>query len=291
MATVREKGYSHWDGRLEARRFPWGPIARTGILLAFRKKRFKILFAGAFSPAFFFLVGLYVSERLEDFRSFVRGSNWLLNIGPSAFSTYYFTSDFLLFLIVLVLAYGAGGLIADDLRHGSLQLYFARPLGRTDYVAGKMAVVAFFVLLYTALPGLVLIAFKLIFAGSFKFFLQYPWLPLSVLGYAALLTVFFAFYIMLMSAVSKNNRYVFVLVFGVYYFSAVLYGILRGVFHTPYMALFSIPANLKQAGAALFGQKPPLPVPAVWSFAVLIALCLLSAAVLDRKIRSVEVIK
>jgi len=290
MATVREKGYSHWDGRLGEPRFPWWPITRTGVLLAFRKKRFKFLFAGAFFPAIVALVGLYVSERLEDFKAFVRGSGRLLNIDPSYFAG-YFLNDWLLFMILLVLAYGAGGLIADDLKHNSLQLYFSRPLGKKDYLVGKMSVVAFFVLVFTALPGLLLIVFKLIFAGSFKFLLQYPWLPLSVLGYAALLTAFFGFYILLLSALSKNSRYVFVLTFGTYIFSSVLYGILNGIFKTPYMALFSIPANLQQAKAFLFGLKPPHGFPAVWSFAVLAGICALSAFVLGRKTRSVEVIK
>ena len=290
MATVREKGYSHWDGRLCERRFPWWPITRTGIQLAFRKKRFKVLFAGAFIPAFVFLAGLYISERLEDFKTIIQGSDRLLNIGPKYFST-YFANGGLLFLIVLVLAFGAGGLIADDLKHNSLQLYFSRPLGKKDYLLGKMSVVGFFVLVFTAVPGLVLIIFKLIFAGSFKFFLQYPWLPLSVLGFSALLTVFLAFYILLLSALSKNSRYVFILIFGTYIFSNVAFGILQSIFRTPYMALFSIPVNLQQVGAFVFGQKPPHNVPAVWSFAVLAAICGLSAAVLDRKIRSVEVIK
>ena len=57
------------------------------------------------------------------------------------------------------------------------------------------------------------------------------------------------------------------------------------------MALFSIPANLQQAGAFIFGQKLPYAFPAVWSFAVLAGICVLSAVVLNRKIRSVEVIK
>ncbi len=290
MATVREKGYSHWDGQLVERRFPWWPIARTGILLAFRKKRFKFIFAGAFVPAIVFLVGLYISERLEDFKSLIQGSDRLLNIGPKYFST-YFTNEGLLFMIVLVLAYGAGGLIADDLKHNSLQLYFSRPLGKKDYLIGKMSVISFFVLILTALPGLLLIVFKLVFAGSFKFFLQYPLLPLSVLGSSALLTVFFGFYVLLMSALSKNSRYVFVLNFGTYIFSTVLFGILNGIFKTPYMALFSIPANLQQTGAFIFGQKLPHAFPAVWSFAVLAGVCVLSAAVLNRKTRSVEVIK
>jgi ABC-type transport system involved in multi-copper enzyme maturation permease subunit len=290
MATVREKGYIHWDGRLVERRFPGWPIARTGVNLAFRKKRFKVLFAGAFVPAFVFLVGLYVSERLDDFKAFLQGSDRLLNIGPKYFAA-YLTNNGFLFLIVLLLGFGAGGLIADDLKHNSLQLYFSRPLGKKDYLLGKMSVVAFFVLVLTALPGLVLFVFKLIFAGNFKFFLQYPWLPLSIVGYSALLTVFFAFYILLLSALSKNARYVFILIFGVYIFSNILFGILQGIFRTPYMALFSVGANLQQAGAYVFGQKLPYSVPAAWSFAVLAAICALSAIVLDRKIRSVEVIK
>jgi len=290
MTTVREKGYSHWDGHLSERRFPWWPITRTGVQLAFRKKRFKLVFAGAFVPAFVFLAGLYISERLEDFKTFVRGSTSLLNVGPKYFSS-YFVNDGLLFLTVLVLAFGAGGLIADDLKHSSLQIYFSRPLKKRDYLLGKMSVVAFFVLILTALPGFVLIAFKLIFAGNFKFFLQYPWLPLSVIGASTLLTVFFAFYVLLLSSASKNARYVLIMIFGVYFLSSILSGILLSIFRNPYMTLFSIPANLQQAGAFLFGQKLPHAVPVAWSFAVLAAICALSAAVLNRKIRSVEVIK
>jgi ABC-type transport system involved in multi-copper enzyme maturation permease subunit len=290
MAVVREKGYTHWDGRLAERRFPWMPITRTGIRLAFRKRGFKFVFAGAFLPAFVALGGLYVSERLEDFKALVQSNRALIKIDPNYFKI-FLTNQSVLFWLVLVLVFAGAGLIAEDLKHNSLQLYFARPLGKKDYVIGKMSVVAFFVTLLTALPWLILIVFKLIFAGNFAFVAAYPWLPLSILGYSALLTVFFGCYVLLMSAVSRNTRYVIVLVFGVYYFSGILSEILRHFFQTPYMSLFSIPDNLQQAGAALFGQKLPLAVPAVWSFAVLAAICLLAAAVLDRKICSVEVIK
>jgi hypothetical protein len=87
-ATVRAKGYAHWDGRPVDRRFPWWPITRMGIQLAFRKKRFKLAFAMSFAPAFVFLAGLYISERLEDFQAFVRGSDRLLNITPDYFKIY-----------------------------------------------------------------------------------------------------------------------------------------------------------------------------------------------------------
>lgn len=292
MAVVRAKGYTHWDGRLVERRFPWAPIARTGVRLAFRKKGFKFVFAMAFSPAFVFLTGLYISERLEDFKGFVsQGSNRvLLNVDPGYFKL-FLTSGFVLFSLILVLVFAAAGLISEDLKHNSLQLYFARPIGKKDYVLGKMSVVAFFVLILITLPWLLLIVFKLIFAGSFKFFAAYPWLPLSILGYSALLTVFLGCYVLLLSAVSRNTRYVIILIFGVYYCSGVVSEILKGIFKSPYTALFSIPANLQQAGAALFGQKLPHAVPAVWSFLILAGICVLAAAVLSRKIRGVEVIK
>lgn len=287
---IRDKGYSHWDGVLAERRYPWWPITRTGIQLAFKKKAFKFVFAGAFMPAFVALGGLYVSERLEDFKALVQSNRTLLNIDPNYFKT-FLTSNFLLFFIILVLVFAAAGLIADDLKHNSLQLYFSRPLSKKDYLLGKMSVIAFFVLVLTGLPWLVVFVFKLIFAGSFKFFLDHPGLPLSILGYSALLTVFFAFYILLLSALSRNTRYVVILIFATYLFSDVLFGILSETFHEPAMALFSIRANLQQAGAFLFGQKLPFRVPAVWSFAVLAGICVLSAVVLNRKTRSVEVIK
>jgi ABC-type transport system involved in multi-copper enzyme maturation permease subunit len=290
MATIREKGYTHWDGELVRRRFPWWPITRTGIQLAFKKKAFRFLFAGGFLPAFFALGGLYVSERLEDFQALIKSNQNLIRIDPGYFKSFLVNPGFL-FMILIVLVFAAAGLVADDLKHSSLQLYFSRPLTKKDYLLGKLSVIAFFVLVLTAVPWLVLVVFKLIFAGNLEFLAAYPWLPLSILGYAALLAVFFGFYFLLLSASSRNARYVAILVFTTYIFSDVLSGILTGIFRTPYLALFSLRANLMQAGAFLFGRKPPVAIPVFWSFAVLAAIAVLALAVLDRRIRGVEVIK
>jgi ABC-type transport system involved in multi-copper enzyme maturation permease subunit len=193
--------------------------------------------------------------------------------------------------MIMVLVFGCAGLISDDLKHNSLQIYFSRPLRKQDYLVGKMAVVFFFSLILTLIPGLLLFVFKLVFAGSFKFFLDDPWLILSIIGYSLILALFFAFYALLLSALSKNSRYVMILVFMIYLFSDILYGILNGIFRTPWMALFSIRANLQQVGAFVFAQKLPHAVPVLLSFLVLGGVCGLSALVLHRKIRGVEVIR
>lgn len=290
MATIRESGYHHWDGALVERRRPWWPITRTGIQLTFRKKRFKFLFSTAFIPAFIFLAGIYVSERLDDFRFMIQGSDKLVNINP-AFFKIYFTLGPLLFMIVLLLVFAGAGLIADDLKYNALQLYFARPLGKRDYLLGKAAVPAFFVLILTLVPGLLLFVFKLLFAGNLDFFRAYPWLPLSIIAASLVLTAFFACYAMLLSSLSKNRRYVAVMTFAVYLFSDILAAILQGIFRSPYFGLFSIRGSLQQAGAALFREKPPLAVSPAWAFAVLAVFCLVAVLIVSRRVRGAEVVK
>jgi ABC-2 type transport system permease protein len=290
MATIREQGYSHWDGRLIEHQRPWWPLTTMGIRLIFRKKNFRLLFAMSFIPAVVYLVGIYASERAEDFKFMVRGSAQLLKIDPAFFKS-YFTLNPLLFLMVMLMVFACAGLIADDLRHNALQLYFARPLGKKDYLLGKSAIIAFFVLLLTLIPGLVLFIFKLVFAGSFALFRSYPWLPLSIIGDSLLLTVFFVSYTLLLSALSRNRRYVMVMIFTVYLGTTIAYGIMNSIFKSPYFALLSIEANLRQTGAVIFGQRPPYAFPAVLSFGVILAFCLIAAWVLQRRVRGVEVIK
>jgi len=290
MATIREQGYSHWDGRLIERKRPWWPLTTLGIRLIFRKKNFRLLFALSFIPAVVYLVGIYASERMEDFKFMVRGSAQLLKIDPAFFKS-YFTLDPLLFLMVMLMVFACAGLISDDLKHNALQLYFARPLGKRDYLLGKSAIIAFFVLLLTLIPGLVLIIFKLVFAGSFGLVRSYPWLPLAVIGDSLLLTVFFVCYTLLLSALSRNRRYVMVMLFTVYLGTDIAYAIMHSIFKNPYFALLSIKANLQQAGAVLFGQRPPHAFPAGLSFGVILAFCLIAAWILQRRVRGVEVIK
>jgi hypothetical protein len=132
---------------------------------------------------------------------------------------------------------------------------------------------------------------KLLFAGNFEFISQYPWLPFSVIAYSFLVTGFFAFYTLLLSSVSKNRRYVAVLIFGLYLFSDILSAILKEIFRSQYFFLLSISANLQQAGAFIFKQKMPYDIPWFYPFLVLIGVCVLSGIVLRNKIRGVDIVK
>ncbi|MFQ6037426.1 MAG: ABC transporter permease [Candidatus Aminicenantales bacterium] len=289
--TIRQKGYTRWEGTLRERGALWWPITRTGIGLTFKKKFFKFFFAMTLVPALVWLAGIYISERLEDFRFMVRGEGaQFLDVNPAYFKA-YFTNDFLLFMLVMILVFCGAGLISDDLRHNALQLYFARPLKKRDYLIGKAGVVLFFLLIVTFVPGIVFILMKLIFSGSMRFLAAYPWLPVSVFAYSSLVTGFFALLTLFLSSVGKNRRYVAVLIFGLYIFSDIFFGIFYGIFRSPAFALVSIKANIQQVGAFLFRQKPPYPVPWIYSLLIILALCVLASVVLKRKVQGVTVIK
>jgi len=288
--TVREKGYTHWEGELKESRWVWFPLARLGIKMAFQKRFFKLFYFSTFLPALIFLAGIYISERLEDFRFMLRGSPAFLKITPNYFKIYLSNSLFL-FILVLVMIFVGGGLIADDLRFNALQLYFARPLRKIDYVIGKMATLSFFILLLSLVPGVLFILFKLLFAGNLVFLRHYPWLPLAVVGYSLVLTLFFAAYALALSALSRNNRYASLMIFGVYFISDIIFNIFYQNFHHPYLVLLSLKLNLQQVAAGLFGLSPPYAVPWSLSLGVLLGLVFLAFVILQKRIRSVEVVK
>lgn len=290
--TIKEKGYTHWEGELLQKKLPWWPITRFGIKSTFKKKFFKLLFFVSLIPAVIYLVGIYISERLDDFSFMIQGAEQLrvFQINPGYFKS-YFTSGFLIFMMIMILVVCGAGLISDDFKYNSLQLYFSRPLKKSQYFLGKASIIFFFLFLLTLVPGLLFLIFKLIFSGSFSLLSSYPWLPFSVIGYSVLVTVFFSFYTLFLSSFSKNRRYVAVLIFAVYFFSDIIFRIFHGIFKNQHFALLSLRANLQQIGAFIFNQKLTYSIPWYYSFLIFFCFSLLAAFFLIKKVKEVEIIK
>ncbi|MCK7481456.1 MAG: ABC transporter permease subunit [Candidatus Moduliflexus flocculans] len=224
-------------------------------------------------------------------KALVKSNQNLIKIDPGYFKSFLVNPGFLFHDHHRPRRSAAAGLVADDLKHSSLQLYFSRPLTKKDYLLGKLSVIAFFVLVLTAVPWLVLVVFKLIFAGSLKFLAAYPWLPLSILGYAALLAVFFGFYFLLLSASSRN---------GATSPSSSSRPISSPTSSPASSAASSGPRTWPCSRSRPTSCRPALSSSAeaalsrilvYWSFAVLAAIAVLALVVLDRRIRGVEVIE
>lgn len=123
-----------------------------------RRTMFRSKFQTAFFVLCFFfpllcLLGIYANAHLSAFSFLGRQSGPFLKIDGSFFIVYMSVQSSLAFLLT---AFLGPGLVSPDLANGALTLYLCRPLSRTEYVLGKMAVLVITLSWITWVPGLVL---------------------------------------------------------------------------------------------------------------------------------------
>lgn len=171
---IYPRTYHHWEGPLG------GPIGRlrafatVGIAVAWRNRWLRRVMILAWMPVAWFALAFFVTGQIlqqgEAGRDLLRGL--AVFVGPGfgrmlgelredeaalwATLFYVFLGIVQRLVVLLVVAMVGPGLIASDVRHQAHEVYFARPVGWTDYLAGKLVVVAFFVALITLAPALAL---------------------------------------------------------------------------------------------------------------------------------------
>ncbi len=280
---IREKGYYRWDGEFKSAYVKWLPIFGNGIKKVFKKKWSKTLFALCASSFFVFLVAVYVATKpeLRMLSELVRQ----IQTDALLLHTYY-TNGFLIFMLMMLSLFAGADLISADLKFNSFTLYLSRPISRLDYAMGKFSTVLSYLLLFSLVPGLLLILAKIIFSGSFS-------VPLSVLLAAVIFPVvvslFMASLILMLSSLSANTRFVSIVFIAVYVVSNMLAGIFKGTLKDDMFFLFSIDVNIRHFGSFLFKTRAQLDFPGWMSGAVLLGLTAVCLAVLSMRIKRAEV--
>lgn len=280
---VKERGYHGWEGSLAPRRLPWFPITLQGIRQVKDKKRAKLLFFFSAFPFLFFLIGVYVASKPE--LRFLDEITRVIN-DDSRFFDFFFTRSGLMFVLFLLSVYAGSDLISADLKFNSIQLYLSRPLKRLDYLAGKLAVVMFYLLMFSLVPALLLVAAKLLFSGTWS-------LGLSTLAaifvYPFLASLALASLVLLFSSFSANTRLVIVAYVGFFFFTNMLAGILSGVvFNHSALGLLSPERTMRQLAALLFGTKAAMDVPLWVAPLLVVGVSLVALAWTLTRIRRVE---
>ncbi len=192
--------------------------------------------------------------------------------------------------VFLVTVYTGAGLIANDRRANALQLYLSKPVTRAEYIAGKMAVLATFLMGITWLPAVLLLVLQIAFSGSFAFFRANSGLLASITVYCLVQTLVISFGMLALSALSRSSRFVGILYAGLLLFSDAMFHTLRVITRSTTISWISVPASLEQVGDAIFRQAPRYDTPVAVSFVVLLGLVVVAASVLERRVRGVEVV-
>ena len=299
--AVYKKTYRPYEGELTSSWSRFLVIPRYAFADLHRSRFLSTFFIASFIYPVICALIIYVQHNASALGLLgVQGARNLISINVTFFmSLLGWQSMLALFLASFV----GPGQVSPDLANNALSLYLARPFSRTEYVIGKMSVLAVLMSLMTWVLGLLCFLLQGYLEGwqwmkdnarlaSGTFFGAWVWiLILSLLALA-------------LSAWVKWKPAVGGLMFGVFFVAGAFGGIINGVQRTRWGHLFNIShligsvwvqlfegAHKTTNGAVFFrvwtGQE--LPLWCCWT--ALGVLCLICLFMLARKIRGVEVVR
>ncbi len=276
---IHDQSYRRYRGRKAMPGQAWAVIARAGMLTMIRKRMFLGLLLFAWSPFVVRAVQIYVTANYPQVAMFA----------PTAetFRQFLEQQDFFVFIVTI---YAGAGLIANDRRANALQIYLSKPLMRSEYIAGKAAILFAFLLFVTFVPAMLLLLLQVMFAGSFEFLKKNLFL-FPAITVASLLQAMLATFTMLaLSSLSKSSRYVGILYAGIIFFTAAIYGVMLAITGSTKLSWLSLGSNLQQVVDVIFRLKPRYATPWPVSLIVILGLIALAISVLERRVRGVEVV-
>src|SRR5215510_9955490 len=276
---IHDQSYRHYSGLKAVAGRSWLVIAWAGIRTFLRKRMFLGLLLFALAPFIVRAVQLWISSNYPQAS--------VLAPSPETFREFLEQQNFFVFVITI---YVGAGLIANDRRANALQIYLSKPLMRSEYILGKLAVLFTFLVTVTLIPALLLLLLKVMFDGSFAFLRENLFvIPAIIVG--ALIQVLLASFTMLaLSSLSKSARFVGILYVGITFFTSAIFNALYAITGSSRVSWISIGANVEQVVDVVFRLKPRYATPWQVSLLVIIALIAVSISILERRVRGVEVV-
>ena len=238
---IHDQGYRRYGGQRAARGRAWLIIARTGVRSLIRRRAFIALLLVSWVPFVVRAVQLYAAANLPQ-AAFLAPT-------PETFRQFLSQQDVFLFFVTV---YAGAGLIANDSRANALQIYLSKPVTRTEYVCGKLAILFAFLLLVTWVPALLLLVVQILFAGSFTFLMGNLYLLPAITLFSLIQALTVALAMLALSSLSRSSRYVGILYAALLFFSQAIYGVLRAVTGSSQFSWVSVPNSLDQLGNAIF---------------------------------------
>jgi ABC-2 type transport system permease protein len=278
---IHDQSYRRYRGQRSVLGRSWLVIAVAGIKTMIRKRVFLGLLLMSWMQFLGRAIALWFAENVPQ-------TAQLLAPTAETFRDFLDKQSFFVFVVTI---YVGAGLIANDRRANALQIYLSKPLLRSEYIAGKAAVLFAFLSLVTWVPALLLLFLQVMFAGSFTF-LKANLFLFPAITVASLLQVLLATFTMLaLSSLSKSSRYVAILYSGILFFSAALYGAMFAITGgSTTFAWLSLSHNVAQVVDVIFRLPARYATPWQVSLIVIVGLIALSISVLERRVRGVEVV-
>ncbi len=276
---IHDHGYARYRGARTPSGRAWAVIAVAGIRGLLAARPFLLVLLFAWLQFFVRAVMLYLAANVPQAD--------VIAPSPATFRDFFDQQGFFVFVVAV---YAGAGLIANDRRARALQIYLSKPLTRVEYIAGKLAVVMTFVALVTWVPALLLLVLQTMFTGSLSFVLEHSFLIPAITLFGFLQVLLASITVLALSSLSTSSRYVGMLYAGAVIFSGAVFQTLRGVTDGTGLSWLSFSASLAQVGDVIFRVEPRYDTPWGISLLAVAVVILLSAWVLARRVRGVEIV-
>jgi ABC-type transport system involved in multi-copper enzyme maturation permease subunit len=276
---IHDQGYRRYAGARTSRARRWVVIARAGIVERLRQRRFLALLLMAWLLFLVRAVQLYIGT------TFVRASFF----APSNETFHSFLNQQRVFVFFITI-YAGAGLIASDRQANALQLYLSKPIARFDYIAGKLATLAAFLVAVTWLPAMTLLALQVLFSGSLEFVASHPRLVPAITITSVLQVALASMTMLALSSLSRSRRFAAMLYALVAIFAGVIQRVLQTATGAGTWVLLSPQNTLAVVTDALFGVEPETQISVAVALMAVIALLGMCVVVLEQRIRAVDVV-
>jgi ABC-2 type transport system permease protein len=275
---IHDQGYRRYGGS-RARGRAWWVMFTTGVRTMLGSRRWIVLLIVSWIPFVVRAVQFYLAANFSQ----------AAIVAPSAstFRDFFGQQDLFVFLMTVTLGASA---IAQDRRANALQIYLSKPLTRLEYIVGKLSVLIAFLLFVTWVPAMLLLALQVLFAGNFTFLKANLYLFPAITLFAFIEVLMVSMCMLALSSLSTNSRFVGILYTALIFFSKALSGVLFAVTRGTSFSWVSFGNNLAQLGDVIFRVQPQFDMPWPVSLAIVLGLIGLSAVILERRVRGVEIV-
>src|SRR5215510_7317616 len=265
---IHDQGYRRYGGD-KARGRAWVVILSTGVRSMIGNRRWIVLMVASWIQFLVRAVLFYLAANFPQMAS----------LAPTAATFRDFFEWQNIFVFIMTVWLGSA-LIAEDRRANALQIYLSKPLTRVEYIFGKLAILVTFLLL----------VLEVVFAGNFTFLQANAYLFPAITLFSLVEVVTASVSMLALSSLSTNSRFVGILYTALIFFSNALYGVMRAVTGSSTVSWISFGNNIAQVGDLIF--RVPLRYQTPWpvSLLMIVGLIALSALILERRVRGVEIV-
>jgi len=285
-----EDRLSHW--------WAFWPIARTSVMLVFRRKIFWLLIGLALINFLLLFATIYLKAQIgaQMGAQNPRLLGFIDRILAGATGTGETYRDFMFAqgtVTMLLLAFAGTMLVGDDHRQGGLTFYLSRRIGRLQYVAGKLSAIGLLVCSTTLVPALVLFIEYGVLTESVDYYFDNYRILLGIFGYGTLMAVVLSLVMFAMASWLQKTVPLVMSWACLFLFLPTVAMILRRAYDDRNWMLLMLWRDIRQLGDWCFGaidseRDAPL---LGWAALIVLGVCVVSAIALIPKVRAVKVVR